>query len=216
MMHPLPIAETPDLAALEAFLASEDSPPDCMHLSELDGFLAGIIVGPEAILPSEWLPHLWRTDGPVFADMQQMSAILGAIMSRNNEIARGLDTTPPSYQPVLARRADDTVDASDWTLGFLLAMSLRQDAWQPLGLDPDGALMLGPIMLIASTSEKADLELDDEDRLPDAEMAKLLADPGPLLAMCVTGMRAYFRAHQRLGRPTRRRGKPGRSGKSRK
>ena len=36
-----------NLATLDAFLASDRTPPDCMQLSELDGFLAGIVVGPE-------------------------------------------------------------------------------------------------------------------------------------------------------------------------
>ena len=37
---------TVDLDALEAYLSSDESPDDCMDLSELDGFLAGLIVGP--------------------------------------------------------------------------------------------------------------------------------------------------------------------------
>ena len=32
---------TVDLDALEAYLSSDESPDDCMDLSELDGFLAG-------------------------------------------------------------------------------------------------------------------------------------------------------------------------------
>ncbi len=203
MMPSLPVDRAPDLAMLEEFLASDSSPPDCMQLSELDGFLAGIVSGPELIRPSEWLPHVWRTDDPVFADMAQATAILGSVMSRYNEIVHGLDARPPSYQPLLVERQDSTIDASDWTLGFLLAMSLRQDAWEPLTLIADGMLMLEPVMLIASTNDKANLTLDDDERLPDEEMAKLLADPGPLLALCVSGMRGFFRARQRV-RKTRR------------
>ena len=42
-----------------------DAPDDGMGLSDLDGFLTGIVVGPELILPSEWLPvNLgWRGPG---------------------------------------------------------------------------------------------------------------------------------------------------------
>ena len=40
---------TVDLAALDNFLASDRAPSECMQLSELDGFLASIVAGPEPI-----------------------------------------------------------------------------------------------------------------------------------------------------------------------
>jgi yecA family protein len=40
------------LEALDAFLSSEDSPPESMQISGLDGFLTGIAIGPEVIMPS--------------------------------------------------------------------------------------------------------------------------------------------------------------------
>ena len=45
-----------DLEALDRFLMSERSPSESMMLSDLDGFLTGIAVGPELVMPSEWLP----------------------------------------------------------------------------------------------------------------------------------------------------------------
>lgn len=45
-----------DLKALDAYLMSDTSPDDCMLLCDLDGFLAGIVVCPELVPPSKWLP----------------------------------------------------------------------------------------------------------------------------------------------------------------
>ena len=56
------------LDALDAFLSSNQSPPDSMMLSDLDGFLTAIAIGPELIMPSEWLPVIWGDDEPVFTD----------------------------------------------------------------------------------------------------------------------------------------------------
>jgi hypothetical protein len=42
-----------DLEALDRFLMSDRSPPISMMLSDLDGFLTGIAIGPELVLPSE-------------------------------------------------------------------------------------------------------------------------------------------------------------------
>jgi uncharacterized protein len=40
-----------------------------MTLSELDGYLTGILACPEMIAPSEWLPHVWGETGEAhFAD----------------------------------------------------------------------------------------------------------------------------------------------------
>src|SRR6516225_1538705 len=58
LAHAIPVDQV-DLEALDRFLMSDRSPPDSMMLSDLDGFLTGIAVGPELVLPSEWLPLVW-------------------------------------------------------------------------------------------------------------------------------------------------------------
>ena len=64
---------------LDEFLMSDQSPGDCMQLSDLDGFLTGIVVGPELIEPSEWIPAVWQGGEPGFEDMQQAERILGIV-----------------------------------------------------------------------------------------------------------------------------------------
>src|SRR3954467_4190028 len=79
-----------DLDLLDAYLLSDQSPPECLLLSDLDGFLTGIAIGPEVVMPSEWLPHVWGGAEPVFDDYVQASAILGTILGRYNTILRGV------------------------------------------------------------------------------------------------------------------------------
>jgi yecA family protein len=55
-----------DLDLLDHFLMSDAAPDNGMALSDLDGFLTGILVGPDLIMPSEWLPHVWGGEEPVF------------------------------------------------------------------------------------------------------------------------------------------------------
>jgi uncharacterized protein len=43
------------LRKLDRFLSDPEHGDDVMLLSELDGFLAGVAVCPELIMPSEWL-----------------------------------------------------------------------------------------------------------------------------------------------------------------
>ena len=203
MLHPIPLDGPIDLAALDDFLASDRAPPECMQLAELDGFLAGIVAGPEAIPSSEWLPMVWRAREPMFADRAEAQAMLGVIMRRYNEIIHQLDTAPQEFRLVLVEREDGSIDASDWTLGFLLAMSLRQDAWEPLLRDRRAGALIVPIMLVASTTDKANLPLDEDERLTDEDMATLLATVEVMLPSCVIGMRAFFQGRRR--QPLRKR-----------
>ena len=57
-MAPTATAGQADLNRLDEFLMSDRAPENGMGLSDLDGFLTGIAVGPELILPSEWLPRV--------------------------------------------------------------------------------------------------------------------------------------------------------------
>src|SRR5215471_18012836 len=87
LSHAIPVDKV-DLEALGRFLMSDHSSPSSMMLSDLDGFLTGIAIGPELVLPSEWLPLIWGGEAPEFADENEAKAVLGAIMSRYNEILR--------------------------------------------------------------------------------------------------------------------------------
>jgi uncharacterized protein len=56
---------------------SDHVPDDCMDLSDLDGFLTGVVVGPELILPSEWLPVVWGGQEPEFWAEEEMRTVVG-------------------------------------------------------------------------------------------------------------------------------------------
>ena len=77
------------LKQLEKLLASLDD--EAMLLSELDGFLAGILVCPDLIMPSEWLPMVWgrgnKDAAPVFENTNQAEQLVGLIMERYNAVA---------------------------------------------------------------------------------------------------------------------------------
>lgn len=89
-----------DIEALDSYLLSDLSPDECMMLSDLDGFLAGIVVGPELILPSEWLTVIWGGGEPQFESPKQMQTILGTIMGRYNEIIAVMNTDPSRFEPI--------------------------------------------------------------------------------------------------------------------
>ena len=194
-MEPIAGSWADRLDALDDYLSSDRAPPDCMDLSELDGFLAGIVASPVSVPANEWMPVIWDGGRPVFADDVEELKILGAILSRYEEIATGLDSEPPYFSPIFWEGSDGKPLVADWAYGFMRAVALRADAWDPVMRDEDTSVLLMPIGFIAGLAVE---DLDEDDRLPDAAMEELLEDADVMLAACTVGLRAFWR--KRAGR----------------
>ncbi len=179
-----------DLDALNDYLLSDRSPPECMDVSQLDGFLAGVLVGPEMIVPSEFLPVVWGGAPPEFADSAEAEAILGSILGRYNEIAEGLEARPPSFVPVFWQDQAGNSITEDWAVGFMQAVALRSDAWEPALFDDETAMLLIPIGIIAGLSEP-EIGLNDAT-LPEEFLDELVERAADLLPGCVLGLRAFW------------------------
>lgn len=197
MEQHIPLSGPIDLDALDDYLMSDHAPDDSMGLSDLDGFLTGIVVGPELILPSEWLPVIWGGDEPVFDSTDEARSVLGTIMGRYNEIIRSLDADPVAYTPIYWEGpsggviAPDLI-AADWAEGFVDAMQLRPDAWESLFKDPQGGILLMPILTLGSGSEGASfLEIDP---VKDVD---LLVEAAGHIPDCVVGIHAFWKERRR-------------------
>ena len=174
-----------ELEVLDHFLMSDRAPPDSMMLSDLDGFLTGIVIGPELVLPSEWMPVIWGGEAPEFADAAEAKAVLGAIMSRYNEIIRQI--AADTFAPIFWTR-DGTVIAADWAEGCLQAILLRADAWGPLFKSKrDGHLLL-PILALCGDEHGASLL-----GLPPDEEDRIMAEVTDFIPDCVTAIAKYWR-----------------------
>ena len=89
----------PDLDRLQDLLNAIPVERDGMTVAELDGYVAALIVCPEVILPSEWLPGVWGGDHE-FVDVAEAEAKIAAVMEHYNRIARELAEHPEDYAPV--------------------------------------------------------------------------------------------------------------------
>jgi uncharacterized protein len=191
-----------DLDHLEAFLISDRVPESCMRLSELDGFLTAIAIGPEQIMPSEWLPVIWGEGEPVFESDEELQSVVGAIFMRHEEILRDIEQEPDAYEPLLEETLDGQLLATEWAAGFMDGAALRKDAWRPLLQTEEGAELLAPIIAF----------LDDEDGKPLAEvepdeLAAVREAAAELIAPSVQIIHRFWRAYRRLPRRVRRTGR---------
>jgi uncharacterized protein len=191
-----------DLDALDDYLMSDHAPDESMGLSDLDGFLTGIVVGPELILPSEWLPVIWGGEEPEFETETEMRTVLGTIMSRYNEIVACFNSDPEEFGPIFWEGPEGEVIASDWAGGFLDAVALRPKAWEPLIKHRRGRMMMMPLLLLNGGAEI--------DAGPDgaADEERFLAEVPDIIPACVAAIYQFWRNHQK---PTssRSRSRPG-------
>lgn len=122
-----------DLDRLEALLFELPQETFPMSLSELDGYITGLLTCPEMIPPSQWLPLVWgeaREAG--FADLEAAQETIDAVMAHYNAVARAI-TSKGWLEPIyeVDPNSDETL-WEPWIDGFTSAQSLRPDAWSTL------------------------------------------------------------------------------------
>jgi uncharacterized protein len=154
-----PLTEA-ELDELEAFLASDAVPQDCMDLEMLDGYLAAVVSGPESIQPSEWLPMVWsegsRSAAAAFANNDQAQQIMALVLRHLVGIQRTLAESPTRFKPLLylpeekARGSDRMPpEGTAWCEGYMAGVKLRDDEWQPLFDSADARDWVFPIEALA-------------------------------------------------------------------
>lgn len=149
-----------ELDELEAFLASDSVPQDCMDLEMLDGFLTAMISGPDVVQPSEWLPQVWSEGGksasPAFSGSDQAQRIMALVLRHLVGIQRTLTESPTRFRPLLympdenARKSERTPpEGTAWCEGYMAGVKLRDDDWQPLYDAADARDWIFPVEALA-------------------------------------------------------------------
>lgn len=177
----------PDLDAIEAFLDSKEDSEDYISLSELDGYLTAVAIGPELIPPSEWLPSALGEDSPAFESLEQAEHVLGAIMARYNEIIQSLNDEPPTFAPVLWEGENGRLYGGDWAAGFMTGVGLRLKAWKPFLRVRRHTEMMAPIFALLPEA------LEELDDTPLAELAEFLDDAAGFIPACVWYAHAHWK-----------------------
>lgn len=150
-----------------------------MLLTELDGFLTGVLLCPDLIMPGEWLKIVWGSDDSgvaPFEDPLDVQWFADAVMARYNEIARDLGRGKP--QPIfdIDERNGDVLWEL-WIDGFAEAMEMRPESWAALadGDDLNAADALSRLsMLIAVARNESPLDSVQINALQDHALADLI------------------------------------------
>lgn len=183
--RPLSDEEVNDVDELLAALPTDAA----MNVEALDGYLAGLLLTPGrqlADLPGEaWLPPIWGGDGEPdpapFASGKQRKKVTLLVLRHLHSIAMAWTHQPQAWEPIFSfAEGDDEdteyADAEDWAAGFLLAVDLAPDAWEPLFDGDATAPLLAPIAALGgedgALAEGSAAERDAASRtIPDAMLA---------------------------------------------
>lgn len=117
-----------------------------MLLSDLDGFLTGILCSPDLIMPSEWLPIVWGGSEPNADDLDEHIWAIQEVLTRYNEIAAALNNEPPFLEPIFWQAEEGHVIAMDWCEGFMQALNLRSEQWDELMQTEQGREWMFPVV----------------------------------------------------------------------
>jgi uncharacterized protein len=192
-----------DLEALDSYLLSDLSPDECMMLSDLDGFLTGIAIGPELVPPSEWLPVIWGGEEPEFESVNQMRTIIGTIMGRYNEIVAAMSDDSGTFEPIFWEGPDRAVIVTDWAAGFLDAITLRRKSWEPLFNHRRAKTLMQPLLILGDTEALVD------GRIVSQREREFYAAAPNVIPTCVDGIYNFWRDWQdRQKAQPRRRPRP--------
>ncbi len=188
-----------ELDELEAFLASDAVPQDCMDLEMLDGYLSAIASGPDMIQPSEWLPGVWSEGGksasPAYGSSDQAQRVMALMLRHMVGIERTLAESPTRFRPLLylpdgekASRGEREKpgdrappEATAWCEGYMAGVKLRDDEWQPLYDAQDARDWIFPIEALAFGEHDPEFS----EWIDDKEKRESLVDELPVAAVLI-------------------------------
>lgn len=183
-----------ELDQLDELLLSMPIEADGMLLSEFDGFCAGLIVSPEMILPSEWLPFVWGDMGDErFETLESVQQATDLIMRHYNSVAQDLSPPAPKYGPLIDKdtRNGDLI-WEPWVAGFETAMSLRPESWEAImdSGDEDAAACVTMVLELHYIAE-------GESQLTETQINALRKEAPDLLAEMVLTLNAWTKGQAR-------------------
>jgi uncharacterized protein len=159
------------------FLTSPAAPKSAMSPMELDGYLTGIVVSPDLLLPSRWLDRIWGENEPTFDNLDQLQTVIAAVMDHYNAIIAALDAgfkqieakKPADYRPLFLAATDKPQHdiVRTWARGFGKAMALVPERWSSIAEDERLQPLLAPFVAFLDVTDPNFEPADNIEELLD-------------------------------------------------
>ena len=150
-----------------------------MQLSELNGFLTGVVLLPDNLPPSRWLPKVWG-DRPLeaFSALTEPELAVQLVLEHHNVIVELLNEGA-EYEAILQ---NDTADPrmqvwEAWVDGFVGSQTLVPQPWQGLTHHVDEAASFALEYLDSLAEVAINASLFSEQRLNEIAQAAVALIP---------------------------------------
>ena len=166
-----------ELDRLQAFFLRQAS-EDAFDIEELDGYFAALVVGPELVMPREYLPAVLGSGGDdesedaedVFASLDEANELVGLMMRHWNTIVAAVESEEIYLPLILERESDDEgarPEGHRWARGFMRGVHLRRESWSVLINDEEHGGAILPMALLAGEVDEhfLDRPMDPERNL---------------------------------------------------
>jgi uncharacterized protein len=134
---------------LAEYLGSEKAPAT-MPFIVLDGYLTGVLLAPGLVMPSMWLNEIWGEEPPPFSGIDEANTVIGAIMGYYNDLNKRLSPVlgvrPEEHE--LPFDEDELELAEAWSAGFLTAVAIAAEAWEPVTKEEERVACLAPMLIL--------------------------------------------------------------------
>ena len=123
-----------------------DGHSDFVGINAIDGLIAAVAAGPAFIPTHEWLPQVFGKRMPMKEPGTPEHRLVQTILHRHDEVVEILAHRPEAYLPLLMN-AEGRAVMTDWSIGFLLGVGMRSNAWRSLMIS-DFGMTLAPILSV--------------------------------------------------------------------
>jgi uncharacterized protein len=136
-----------EIEELDQALAAVPEPFEPLDVVMLDGFLVGLLLQPEPVLPSRWLPYVFDVEGRAAAlpsGIEQSKRTIDLILRQHNYLAACIAAREP-FDPIVFALDDEPGGSAEgkagiaalapWAAGFMSALDLFPQLLDTYGED---------------------------------------------------------------------------------
>ncbi len=213
-----PLSEA-ELEELQSLLDSVPAPLEPLDVSMLDGFLCGVLLQPQRIPESRWLPHLTDADGRALPPRFDAGRLHALARRRHAELDDAIGRRQWFDPWVFELSGDEAHDASErsdegdeappevdavypWVAGFATAQEFF-----PALMQFDAADITEPLALVYRHLDADDLE-DADALLAEIETLEPPSDLAEAVEGLVRAMLLLADVSRPVGTPAASRGRP--------
>jgi yecA family protein len=123
---------TAETKTLKNLLDLAPVPEQTFTYDELLGFLFGLAMTPDIVLPSEWMPIIFAGDSPNYNSREQAQTMTNCLLQVYNRFIADFHDQKLNFPYDIENLEEQQLDTLyDWVSGFEEAIILREELWDP-------------------------------------------------------------------------------------